>query len=64
MPFVILLVIGCIFALPWLTGSTFGQQCAKAFDRDSPAWEQCIERMGRGGSLHFEKKIILVPIEK
>jgi hypothetical protein len=58
-PVIILLVL--ILALPWLGGWTFGQQCAKAFEPNTPAHERCVQRMDNGGSVYFEKKIVLTP---
>lgn len=60
---VVLVAFAVALSLPWLLGLTFGQQCAKAFERDTPAHERCVQRMDNGGGLHFEKNIVLTPIE-
>jgi hypothetical protein len=59
----VIVLIAVLFSLPWLTGQTFGQQCAKAFEVYSPAYERCLDRRSRGGSVHFEKNIVLTPAE-
>jgi hypothetical protein len=60
---IVLIAFALMFSLVWFTGGTFGQQCAKKFERDSSAWERCVERMDRGGTVNFERKIILIPAE-
>lgn len=57
-----LIMLALLVALPWLTGQTFGQQCAQAYDRNTPEHERCVERMARGGGVYFEKKTVIVPI--
>lgn len=44
---------------------TFDRRCAEAFERNSSAWEMCVERLSSGnGGVRFVRKITLVPVEK
>lgn len=41
-------LFGVLLVAVFLTGSTFGQRCAKLWPVDSPAWESCVERFAAG----------------
>lgn len=43
-----LLLSFLLFALVAATGNTFGQRCAKVFDRNTPEWEACLDRLSKG----------------
>jgi len=48
------LLIVLAIAVPVLTGSTFGQRCAKAYPDDPARQERCIERAAQGGYIYPE----------
>lgn len=35
---------GVLLIVVFMTGSTFGQRCAKLWPVDSPAWNDCVEK--------------------
>lgn len=41
-------LIACVIAF----GGTFGQRCAKAYEKDSPEWQSCVHRLAEGGKVH------------
>lgn len=47
-PFVGPLAILFVFAAVWLSGSTFGQRCAKAFPADPARAELCVYNLSKG----------------
>lgn len=38
-----------LIAIVFATGSTFGQRCAKVYQKGSTAWQACIVRLKDGG---------------
>jgi len=46
------LVFFLFFAMPFITGSTFGQRCAKAYPDDPVQQEWCVERLSKGGLVY------------
>ncbi|HHF0638468.1 MULTISPECIES: hypothetical protein [Pseudomonas] len=41
-------LITCVVAF----GGTFGQRCAKVYEKDSPEWKSCTYRLKDGGNVH------------
>lgn len=53
--FIVLIFVAIVLLLPFVTGSTFGQRCAKAYPDDPAAVERCVVRMkNHGGPLYEE----------
>lgn len=40
-----------LLAVVFATGSTFGQRCAKIYQKGTPGWTACINRLKSGGAL-------------
>jgi len=41
-----------LIALPFITGSTFGQRCTKAWPEDPAQQEWCVIRLNKGGTVY------------
>lgn len=46
-----LLIGAVIILLVFVTGQTFGQRCAKVYDKDTTEWCDCVERLSQGGEV-------------
>lgn len=40
------------FAFAYLSGSTFGQRCERAFRDDPAQQERCVDRLSKGGFVY------------
>jgi len=49
-----LMLILLMISFPMLTGSTFGQRCAKAYPDDLAQQERCVRRAADGGYVYPE----------
>ena len=41
----------CLLILVFVTEQTFGQRCAKEYNKDTTEWCDCVERLSQGGEV-------------
>ena len=46
-----LLLFICLLILVFATEQTFGQRCAKKYNKNTTEWCDCVERLHQGGKL-------------
>jgi len=60
-------IIGLVFFLaigmPFITGSTFGQRCAKAYPDDPVQQEWCVKRLSKGATVYPKPAGLEYPYE-